>query len=161
MQPSSFLYVLRSLLASAHGRRLHVRAALWAAGFTVLLLLVGSWVIVPIEESAPRATITSFPRALWWSIETATTVGYGDFYPVTAWGRVIATLVMLVGIAAFSIVTAAIATWFVGSAARRVRAVVADAGRLEQRGKTDASEEIRALHERFDRLEQLIRDPRT
>ena len=98
MSPSSFLYVLRRLLASAHGRRLHARATLWAGGFTVAFLLVGSWIIAPIEESAPHATITTFPRALWWSVETATTVGYGDFFPVTAWGRVIASLVMLVGI---------------------------------------------------------------
>jgi voltage-gated potassium channel len=138
-----------------------VRAAFWATGFTALFLLGGSWLIVPIEESAPHATITTYPRALWWSIETATTVGYGDFFPVTAGGRAVASVVMLVGIAAFSIVTAAIATWFVGSAARRVRQLVGEAGQLERRGKRDATDEIRALHDRFDRLEHLLTNPGT
>ncbi|MFJ4923766.1 potassium channel family protein [Streptomyces sp. NPDC088725] len=158
MPPPSFVYLLRRLLRSTHGHRLHVQAAVWAAVITVLFLLGGSWLIVPVEESAPHATITSFPKALWWSIETATTVGYGDFFPVTAAGRVIASVVMVVGIASFSIVTAAIATWFVGGAMRRVRRAAAGFELVERKGRTEASDEMRVLHERFDRLERLLED---
>lgn len=118
MPPFSPVYLLHKLLSNERWRRLHVKASMWAALGVVLVMLIGSWIIVPCEASAPRATITSFPLALWWSIETATTVGYGDLYPVTAAGRVIAAIVMLVGIAVFSIVTASLATWFVGTAAR-------------------------------------------
>ncbi|GHH74523.1 pH-gated potassium channel KcsA [Streptomyces sulfonofaciens] len=159
MPPSSFLYVLRRLLRSARGGSRHVRAAAWATGFTALFLLAGSWAIVPVEEGAPRATLTTFPRALWWSIETATTVGYGDFFPVTAGGRVIAALMMLVGIAAFSIVTAAIATWFVDRAAGDMRRMAAEADRLEHGAESKAVHELHSLHDRFDHVEELLRAP--
>lgn len=135
-----------------------MRASLWAAVITAIVLLGGAWLVVRAEASAPRATITSFPLAVWWSIETATTVGYGDMYPVTAWGRVIACVVMFVGIALFGIVTAALATWFVGGAARSLRVLGGTLKHAEYAGREDASDEVRALHERFDRLERLLRE---
>ncbi|MFJ2171551.1 potassium channel family protein [Streptomyces sp. NPDC087851] len=164
MPPFSPFYVLRKLLRGDRWQRLHVKASVWAVLGVVVVLVLGSWIIVPFESSAPRATITSFPLALWWSVETATTVGYGDLYPVTAPGRVVAGVVMLVGISVFSIVTASLATWFVGSAARRARRVAKALEHVESEGRTDAARELRALHLRFDRLEQLVapdRGPRS
>ncbi|MFJ1576149.1 potassium channel family protein [Streptomyces sp. NPDC088182] len=158
MPPLSFAYLLRRLLGSERWQRLHVRAAAWASLAVVVILLAGSWIIVPFEVSAPHATITSFPLALWWSIETATTVGYGDLYPVTAPGRVIASVVMLAGISVFSIVTASVATWFVGGAARHARQLALAVEHAEREGRAGVSEETRALHERFDRLERLLAD---
>ncbi|MFD5034056.1 potassium channel family protein [Streptomyces sp. NPDC058220] len=159
MPPLSLVYLLRRLLGNDRWQRLHVRAAVWATLAVVVVLLAGSWAIVPFEVSAPHATITSFPLALWWSVETATTVGYGDLYPVTAPGRVIATVVMLAGISVFSIVTASIATWFVGGAARDARRLALAFEHAEREGKAGASDEMRAVHDRFDRLEHLIKNP--
>ncbi|AEN13753.1 MULTISPECIES: potassium channel family protein [unclassified Streptomyces] len=156
MPPLSPVYLLRKLLGNERWRQHHVRASVWAALGLVLVMLVGSWIIVPFEAPAHRATITSFPLALWWSVETATTVGYGDLYPVTTAGRVIAGIVMLVGISVFSIVTASLATWFVGSAAHRARQVARAVEHAGARGRADADQELRALHARFDRLEDLI-----
>ena len=51
----------------------------------------------------------TFVDALWWSISTITTVGYGDIFPVTPIGRLIAGLTMLVGISTFAVVTAKVA----------------------------------------------------
>jgi voltage-gated potassium channel len=54
----------------------------------------------------PGATITTFRDDIWWAIVTTTTVGYGDYTPVTAEGRVIATVVMIVGVGLIGTVSA-------------------------------------------------------
>ncbi|WP_329454986.1 potassium channel family protein [Streptomyces sp. NBC_01497] len=160
MQQPSFFAVLSQWLVGARRRGTHVRASLWAVVITLVVLLVGSWLVVPAERGAPGASITSYPRALWWSLETATTVGYGDLYPVTLWGRIIAGVVMLVGISLFGILTAALATWFVGGAARDLRRAGRVLRRAGHRGRAEASTDVEALHRRFDRLEELVREGR-
>ncbi|EST27131.1 hypothetical protein N566_23510 [Streptomycetaceae bacterium MP113-05] len=140
-------------------QRVHLRAVVSGVAVSAVVLVAGSAVILPVEENAPGATITSFPRALWWSIETATTVGYGDMYPVTAGGRVVAAVVMIVGITTFSVVTAALATWFVSRANRDVRQLGATVRRFEQDHADGLAEQLRMMHERFDRLENRLDDP--
>ncbi|MFE2040236.1 potassium channel family protein [Streptomyces sp. NPDC059477] len=144
-----FLARAVELLLGRRGRSLHVKAAGAATLILVIVMLAGSYAVVVAERGAQGAQLTTYPRALWWSVETATTVGYGDFYPVTLWGRLIAALVMVVGITAYGLVTAALATWFVGrDQERRHRGV--------QRAEESMAEAARALHERFDRLERML-----
>lgn len=138
-----FLARAVELLLGREGRSLHVRAAGGATAGLGVVMLLGSWAVVAAEDGARGANLTSYPKALWWSVETATTVGYGDFYPVTPWGRVVGAVVMVVGITTYGMVTAALATWFVG--------------REQKRRHRLAQETARALHERFDRLEELVR----
>jgi voltage-gated potassium channel len=66
-----------------------------------------------VEYNAPGVTITTFRDALWWAVVTTTTVGYGDFTPVTPAGRVIAAVVMVVGVGLIGTVSASVASWFV------------------------------------------------
>ncbi|WP_260412610.1 potassium channel family protein [Alkalihalobacillus sp. TS-13] len=54
----------------------------------------------------------SFEDALWWSIVTLTTVGYGDLYPVTTVGRLIASFLMFVGIGLIGVITGMVASFF-------------------------------------------------
>ena len=63
-------------------------------------------------------TITSIGTGLWWSLQTATTVGYGDVVPASTAGRVTAALVMLGGLSLLSVTTAAVTNAFVQAAAR-------------------------------------------
>ncbi len=70
------------------------------------------------ERHAENASITTFRDALWWTLTTMSTVGYGDRYPVTAEGRLVAGLLMVGGIALLGVITGTIASWLRGEAAR-------------------------------------------
>jgi voltage-gated potassium channel len=66
-----------------------------------------------VEDVGQGQRINSFFDALWWSIATITTVGYGDIYPTTALGRIIAAFTMVVGITTLATVTARLAQFLV------------------------------------------------
>jgi voltage-gated potassium channel len=102
-----------------------------------VLTIVGvcSAVELAFEQHAPGASIHSFGDALWWAVVTVTTVGYGDKYPVTAGGRGVAVVLMLTGIGLVGVLSATIASYFVG-----------------QRAEEDMTE----LHRRLDRIEALL-----
>jgi voltage-gated potassium channel len=87
---------------------------------------------------------------MWWAIQTITTVGYGDVTPQARSGRLVATVVMLEGIAFLAIITAAITSTFVARAQRE---------RLDAEGKSHDDDEQR-LHDRFDLLEEHLFDLR-
>jgi voltage-gated potassium channel len=87
------------------------------------------------EQHAPGATIRTFGDALWWSIVTVTTVGYGDKYPVSAGGRGVAVVLMITGIGLVGVLSATVASYFVG-----------------QRAEQDMTD----LHQRLDRIEAAL-----
>jgi voltage-gated potassium channel len=144
-----FLARAVEVLLGREGRSLHLKAAGGATVVLAVAMLLGSWAVVDAEQGAPRANLKTYPQALWWSIETATTVGYGDFYPVTLGGRLIGAVMMVVGITTYGMVTAALATWFVGREQKRRHHLAHDARELSE-------ETAHALHERFDRLERMM-----
>jgi voltage-gated potassium channel len=78
-----------------------------------LLIVIASVAILDVEQDAPGALITTFGDAIWWAFVTITTVGYGDLYPVTTAGRLVAGGLMIAGIALLGSVTATFASWFV------------------------------------------------
>ncbi|WP_413111174.1 potassium channel family protein [Thaumasiovibrio sp. DFM-14] len=69
-----------------------------------LIFSLGSTFILIVESDAPNATILNFNDALWWVMVTISTVGYGDLYPVTAAGRVIAGVIIISGVTIFGMV---------------------------------------------------------
>jgi voltage-gated potassium channel len=76
---------------------------------TITTIILGSVGIYIVEQDK---TINSFGDAMWWSFVTTTTVGYGDISPVTILGRIIAAILMIVGIGFISMLTGTIATYF-------------------------------------------------
>jgi voltage-gated potassium channel len=74
----------------------------------LIVVWVGSLMVLNAERSAANAEIKTAGDAVWWGFETVTTVGYGDFVPVTWNGRMLAVLVMLVGISVLGVVTASL-----------------------------------------------------
>ena len=82
------------------------------AGFTLITSAVAFTIA---EDVGDGRRIHSFFDALWWSAATITTVGYGDIYPVTAAGRIIAVFTMIVGISTLAVVTARIAQFLIAT----------------------------------------------
>ena len=78
----------------------------------ILVLGFTSAMILMFEGPAPQANITTTKDAIWWSLVSVTTVGYGDRFPVTQQGRLVAVLLMVVGIGLFSVVTSYLSSGF-------------------------------------------------
>lgn len=99
------LRVLYKLQELTTGTTLNERL-LALPGVAVVMIIFSTALMVEAERHAPGATIKSGGDALWWALTTVTTVGYGDTYPVTTEGRIIAAGLMLVGIALFGSISA-------------------------------------------------------
>jgi voltage-gated potassium channel len=104
--------VVRILDRSA-GNSFAERAVVYMAGAAAMGAGLGSLAVLDAEQDSPHSNITHYGDALWWAAETVTTVGYGDFYPVTPEGRMVAVVLMVIGIGLVGTVTAAVAAWFV------------------------------------------------
>lgn len=74
-----------------------------------IVVWIGALMVLSAERGHPHAEIVNVPDAVWWTFETITTVGYGDFVPVTGTGRAMAVLVMFVGISIVGVVSASLA----------------------------------------------------
>jgi len=90
---------------------------------------------------------------MWWALQTVTTVGYGDVVPKTTVGRVVASFIMLEGIAFLAIVTAAITSTFVARAQMERRQVVAEVRRDPMLELVDRFDDLR---ERLERMEKAL-----
>ena len=82
-------------------------------GYTAIFIIMFALSIYSVESSEPGAMIRDLPTAYWWMFTTLTTVGYGDVYPVTGIGRVIAVIVMLYGGGLVAVATGALASWII------------------------------------------------
>jgi len=76
-----------------------------------LMLIFGSISILQVE-TVPESNIKTAGDAIWWAFVTITTVGYGDRFPVTSAGRIIAAFLMITGVALFGTFTGFVAAWF-------------------------------------------------
>lgn len=121
------------------------RVAVYVAGAAALLLFCASLAVLDVERGARGSNIVTFPDAVWWSITTMSTVGYGDHYPVTTAGRIVAVLLMLGGIGLLGVVTATVTDWLV-SHVRVAQQQIADRQAVE----------LRELREHVTRLERLV-----
>jgi voltage-gated potassium channel len=107
------LVVVVEALQKAFGDAIRGRVVIYTAGSAVLLVYAASLAVLDAERADPNAHIKNFGDAVWWSISTITTVGYGDFYPVTVNGRLVAVMLMIGGISLIGVITATVATWIV------------------------------------------------
>ncbi len=104
-------------LATALGERRYELAV--TMGLAAMLLLFGATALYWAEREVQPEAFGSIPRALWWSIITLTTVGYGDVSPVTGIGKFLASLVALGGIGLVAMPTGIMASAFSDAMQRR------------------------------------------
>ena len=91
------------------------KAASLAFGVAGLKLVTSAVAFTIAEDVGKGRRVGSFFDALWWSASTITTVGYGDIYPTTVAGRIIAIFTMIVGVSTFAVVTARIAQFLLAT----------------------------------------------
>lgn len=95
----------------AVGRQFAITLKVFLA--SILMAYIAAVQITITERGVEGSNIKSFGDGLWWAVTTVTTVGYGDRFPTTSTGRVLAVCLMLVGISLMGVITASVAAWFV------------------------------------------------
>lgn len=100
------------------GDSLRARMLIYGAGAALLLIWQAALAVLGAERHASGANITSFGDAIWWAFCTVTTVGYGDFAPVTVPGRIVAVLLMIGGVVLVGLIVASFSSWVVERASR-------------------------------------------
>ncbi|EOW4146196.1 potassium channel family protein [Vibrio parahaemolyticus] len=78
---------------------------------SLMMMLFGSIYILYLEKDMPGTNIHNAGDALWWTFVTITTVGYGDFFPVTLEGRIVAIILITTDVGMFGSFTAVLASW--------------------------------------------------
>ena len=131
-------------------------------GFLLIVLEGGGLLVLYFEAGAPGSNIETGGEALWWGVVTITTVGYGDFYPVTAGGQVVATIMIFSGVALIAIFTAWVASSFLSpsSSSQQTDAPTPEleeaTPRMRAMEGNDPGAIIRDLRDRIDALERSL-----
>lgn len=126
------------------------RAATPRGGAVVIATVTTTATVVCglLMSTIDHENFTTLGQGLWWAVQTVTTVGYGDHVPTNAAGQLLASLVMLLGLAFLAVITAAITSTFVARATEK-----------RASGPGPATEhDVRDINERLDRIEGLLRE---
>lgn len=88
-------------------------------GVGAMLVVISSTVLYHCENPVQPDVFSSIPAAMWWAVATLTTVGYGDMYPITVVGKVMAGIIAVTGIGMFALPTGILGAGFVDEIQRR------------------------------------------
>ncbi|MBN2705406.1 MAG: potassium channel family protein [Deltaproteobacteria bacterium] len=145
----------KELFAQAYRNR--TQGSLVTVALLAFLLVVFAAIAVLLCETGPGANLKTAADALWWACVTITTVGYGDFYPVSTCGRLVALALMTAGVGLFGTSTAFIATLFLqpgGDSSSAAKIAVKPVGdpRLDE-----LQTELQLIRESLENLERRER----
>lgn len=118
-----------------------------------LIIIFGGIGVYLAEHHHEGANITKLGDALWWAVVTVATVGYGDYYPVTAVGRIIAVFMMLSGIGIFVLLVGSLSQ-------RRLQRTESRLKRKTQAGIL-GDEEKMAIRNKMNEIEKLTKEVHT
>lgn len=130
------------ILSSQIGSSRIEYAISFATLITVTTILAGSVAVLVFEAQADPTVVE--PRiqtgadAIWWTIVTMTTVGYGDYYPVTTGGRIVAIILMTVGVGVFATYTGFMA------------------GILLEPGEEKQTQELLEIHQQLHEIQRML-----
>lgn len=119
---------------------------------TIIVLASASVLVLQFESQSPDAKITNARDAFWYSIVTITTVGYGDYYPVTPGGRITAMFIMFMGVGIIGALASLLSSLLVGSPpapTEEVASVVVET-------TSSVEHEIIAMKEELAEMRQLL-----
>jgi voltage-gated potassium channel len=136
------------------------RAARAIAGRHVFRYLAGATFVLSVAAGVlvwiiDRRDFATLGDGLWWALQTISTVGYGDVVPQSTWGRLVGSVVLVLGVTFLSFLTATITSYFV-SADQDERAADIEALRGADTGDTQAL--LREVLHRLESIEQALRD---
>jgi voltage-gated potassium channel len=131
---------------------------------TILVLTVASVLVLQFESKSPEANITTGGDALWYAIVTITTVGYGDFYPVTTAGRITAVFIMFMGVGIIGALASILASLLVApsssaeesSAEEGTAAAPAASAATAAAPALSVQEELKAVREELAVMRQML-----
>ena len=141
------LRALRSFQAlGEHLRTDRARGTFVTVGLLSLIaVLFATIAVFVLERNAPGANIRTGGDALWWAFATITTIGYGDHFPVTFAGRVVAVVLVVFGLSFFGTFTAYVASFFLEKA--------------QVKEETEIHQLIREVRHLREKIEQLEAKP--
>jgi voltage-gated potassium channel len=120
------------------------KAAVVVATVTTVITLLSGWLMTFADHKG----FPTLGSGLWWAVQTVTTVGYGDHVPTTELGKIVAALVMLLGIGFLTVITASITGAFVARSRREQH--------LEDDPAAVGAEELQEVLERLERIEAAL-----
>jgi voltage-gated potassium channel len=100
-------------------RRLAQSTLLFTLVIALILIFTISWIVLQAEQNAPGANIKTYHQAVWWAFVTITTVGYGDYYPVTNVGQWMAIILMFFGLGIIGVLSSYLSSTFISLQRRR------------------------------------------
>jgi voltage-gated potassium channel len=157
--------VMRTLRASDFKailtRRLAQSTLLFTLVVALLLVFSISWIVLYAEMGAPHANILTYPEAVWWAFVTITTVGYGDYYPVTTLGRSMAVILMFSGLGIIGVLSSYLSSTFISFQSRRSEARETgnendEANEKDEDDTTSRDAELAAIREELAALRKLF-----